>query len=76
MTCLRRVDGPRRHRCSWQHQDLVESYRAARRAQEARAEAWSHGYGTELAEFYREVEPPVTFRQWLEHREDQADQAA
>lgn len=58
--------GPRRHRCSWWHSELVTSYRCARQAQDERAEAWSIGYATELAAFYRDVEPPVTFRQWLQ----------
>jgi len=55
----------RRHPCSWWHAELVSSYRAARAAQDARAEAWSAGYATELAAFYREVEAPLTFRDWL-----------
>lgn len=64
-TCLDRATGPRRHHCSWWHQDIVEGYRTARAAQEARAEAWAVGYATELADFYRDVEPPLTFREWL-----------
>jgi hypothetical protein len=76
VTCQRRVIGPRRHRCSWQHRELVESYRTARRAQEARAEEWSAGYATELAAFYRDQERPLTFREWLQHRERQPDQEA
>lgn len=64
------------HHCSWAHASLVESYRAARHAQELRAEAWSAGHATELAEFYRTQEPPVTFRRWLEHQERHEDQAA
>jgi hypothetical protein len=67
-TCRRRATGPRRHHCSEAHADLVESYRLARLAQEARAEAWSAGYATELAAFYRDVERPVTFRDWLTAR--------
>lgn len=59
----------RRHACSWAHATLVESYRAARAAQDARAEAWSSGYATELAAFYRDVEAPVTFRTWLLHQD-------
>lgn len=57
--------GPRRHHCSWWHASVVESYRLARAAQEARMEAWAKGYATERADFYRDVEPPVTFRGWL-----------
>lgn len=47
----------------------MESYRAARHAQELRAEEWSAGHATELAEFYRTQERAVTFREWLEHQE-------
>lgn len=58
--------GGRRHHCSWWHAALVESYRLARVAQDQRAEAYSSGYATELAAFYRDLEPPVTFRAWLQ----------
>jgi hypothetical protein len=44
---------------------LVDGYRLAREAQDLRAEAYSNGHATELAEFYRSVEPPLTFRVWL-----------
>lgn len=64
------------HHCSWQHASLVESYRAARHAQDLRAEAWSAGYATELAEFYRTQERPVTFREWLQHQEKPSQAAA
>lgn len=66
MTC--RVDpakGNRRHRCSAWHRDLVEGYRLARYAQDQRAEEYSIGYRTELAEFYRDVETSLAFRDWL-----------
>jgi hypothetical protein len=66
VTCRRKATGPRRHHCSEHHADLVESYRLARAAQEARAEAWAIGYATELAAFYAEVEPPVLFKTWLQ----------
>lgn len=66
VTCRRRSTGPRRHHCSEWHADLVESYRLARAAQDERAEAWAIGYATELAAFYAEVEPPVTFKAWLQ----------
>lgn len=72
----RRGVGPRRHHCSWAHANLVESYRTARHAQELRAEAWSAGYATELAEFYRTVEPPLTFKAWLQHQGREAREAA
>lgn len=68
--------GPRRHRCSWWHAELVTGYRLARAAQDARAEAYSHGHATELAAFYRDVETPVTFRAWLEASAGEAQQAA
>jgi hypothetical protein len=45
----------------------VEGYRAAVAAQEARAEAATLGYPTELAAYWREVEPRLTFRRWLQH---------
>lgn len=57
--------GPRRHHCSHTHAELVEGYRLAVEDQERRAEAYSHGYPTELGEFYRDVEPRLTFRDWL-----------
>lgn len=57
--------GPRAHRCSWWHAQVVEGYRLARAAQDARAEDWSRGWATDLAAFYRDVERPVTFRAWL-----------
>jgi len=66
VTC--RIDmtkAPRQHRCSRQHAELVDGYQSARTAQEARAEAYSAGYATELAEFYRDVEPRVLFKDWL-----------
>lgn len=68
----RRGPAARPHHCSWAHANLVESYRAARAAQDQRAEEWSAGYATELAAFYRDQEPPVTFRAWLEHQEQSA----
>lgn len=68
--CRSRASGGRRHHCSWHHAGLVESYRAAAEAQRLRAEAVTHGYATELAEFYGR-EPRLTFRHWLEnYRED------
>jgi hypothetical protein len=49
----------------------VEGYRLARHAQERRAEEWSGGYATELRDFYRTQEPPLTFRDWLlGHRQE------
>jgi hypothetical protein len=45
-------------------------------AQRLRAEAWSHGYATELAEFYRDVEPRLTFRAWLEGNRRRDDSGA
>lgn len=59
------------HHCSWAHASLVDSYRTAREAQQARAEQWSNGHPADLAEFYRTQEDRVTFRQWLEHQERQ-----
>ena len=56
---------PHHHRCSRQHAELVDGYITARTAQETRAEHWSIGYATELAEFYRDVERRVVFKDWL-----------
>lgn len=60
--------GNRRHRCSWQHADLVEGFRLAQEAQDRRAEAASIGYATELAEYFDPhdgVERRLTFKDWL-----------
>lgn len=65
MSCRLRELGPRRHRCSTWHHDLVEGYRLAREVQLQRAEAATHGYATELVEYWRDVEAPLTFRDWL-----------
>lgn len=68
MTCRRRVAGPRRHRCSRWHRDVVEGYRLAVAAQDARAEAATLGYATELAAYFHPhdgVERRLTFREWL-----------
>ncbi len=65
MTCRRRATGPRRHHCSEFHRDLVEGYRLARDAQLERAQAETLGYGRELAEYFRDTERPLTFRDWL-----------
>lgn len=69
--CRRRVDGPRRHHCSAAHRELVEGYTLAVEDQLARAEAYSLGYATEVEEFYRVVEPRLTFRTWLEQARDE-----
>lgn len=68
--CHAKAEGPRRHHCSPSHADLVEGYTLAVEAQRARAEAYSHGYRTELEEFYRDVEARLTFRAWLEGARD------
>lgn len=46
------------------HRQLVENYRDARQAWEDQAEAETHGYATELAE-YAEANPGPTFKAWL-----------
>lgn len=43
----------------------MECYYAARQAQELRAEAYSAGHATELADFYETVEPKLTFHRFL-----------
>lgn len=55
----------RRHPCSWWHANLVDSYRAAVADQQARAEAATHGYATELDHYWTHTEQRLTFRQWL-----------
>lgn len=50
-----RVDrgkGLAQHRCSHAHATLVDGYRAWVRNEEAAAEAATHGYETELAEYW------------------------
>lgn len=49
------------------HRRWVEDYLAAREAQMDRAEAWSNGYPTELAEFYRTQEKRITLKDWMIH---------
>jgi hypothetical protein len=60
--------GARRHRCSAHHADLVEGYRLAVEAQNARAEAATAGYETELAQYFHPhdgTERRLTLRDWL-----------
>lgn len=45
------------------HRQLVEDYRAARHADELRAEAEHKGYPTERAELAASL---ITFRKWIE----------
>jgi len=68
MSTCRRGPDHHPHHCSYEHADLVESYRTARAAQEERAEEWSKGYAAELEAFYRDVERPLVFKDWLQHR--------
>lgn len=63
-----KAKGNHRHRCSWQHADLVEGYRLAAEAQNLRAEAATHGYATELAAYFDPhdgTERRLTFRDYL-----------
>lgn len=68
--------GVRRHRCSVSHAELVEGYRLALADQDARAEAATNGYETELARYFGTdgagdgVEVRLTFRAWLEGHRD------
>lgn len=58
----------RRHFCSVHHADLVESYRLAVEAQQARAEQATNGYETELRDYFdplNGVERRHTFREWM-----------
>jgi hypothetical protein len=64
-----RDKGVRRHRCSPHHADLVEGFRLAVEAQNARAEAATSGYDTELAQYFDPhdgTERRLTLRDWLE----------
>lgn len=58
---------PRMRGCaaSCLHRQLVESYRDARDAWEARREAETHAYATEMAEWAQD-HPGPTFKAWLE----------
>jgi hypothetical protein len=56
--------GIHQHRCSAHHASIVEGYRAVREAQESAAETATHGYATELAEYWRD-HPRMTFRDYL-----------
>jgi hypothetical protein len=73
--------GPRRHHCSTAHADLVRSFRLEQHAQQLRAEAATHGYGTELAAYFGDdgngspVERRLTFREWLVGHADPARRA-
>jgi hypothetical protein len=44
--------GLRQHRCSVAHRAVVDGYRAWRETEELMAEAATHGYATELAEYW------------------------
>lgn len=59
----RREDGPGCHRAC-RHRAFVTEYRAAREADEQRAEAESYGYVTEYQEYVRD-HPLITFHAWL-----------
>lgn len=62
--------GTRRHHCSAEHADLVESFRLAQEAQNLRAEAMTLGYATELRAYFDRddgTERRVTFKHWLLH---------
>ncbi len=50
---------------SCRHCGLMAEYYAAREAQELRAEEYSSGYATELADFYENVETKLTFKAYL-----------
>ncbi len=55
----------RKHRCSAWHRALMEAYYSARNAQEQRAEMYGYGYESETADYYRDVEPKITFKMFL-----------
>jgi hypothetical protein len=63
--CRRREDAkPHPHACSPAHADLVAGYQGARAAQVQAAQAATHGYATELAEWFAE-HGRITFKAWL-----------
>ena len=70
--------GDHRHRCSWQHAELVEGFRLEQESQRQRAETATHGHETELAAYFGDdgagdaVERRLTFRDWLIGHRDQA----
>ena len=43
----------------------TEMYRERLAIQDAAVEAYANGYATETADYYREIEPRVTFRDTL-----------
>ncbi len=60
--------GNRRHPCSAEHASLVEGYRLAVEAQNARAESATLGYETELRTYFDRddgTERRLNFRDWL-----------
>lgn len=62
-----RVDaskGLRQHRCSTAHRALVDGYRSWAESARLAAEAVTHGYEAELAEYWQAHERP-TFRAYL-----------
>lgn len=68
--------GARRHHCSAEHADLVESFRLAQYAQDARCEQAAIGYATEEAAYYARdggTERRVTFKDWLIHTRRRRD---
>lgn len=68
--------GLAQHRCSRAHRDAVQGYHAWRDSEYAAAEAATHGYETELAEYWS-AHPRPTFKAYLQGmRDETAEHAA
>ena len=59
-----RGKGRQQHRCSSAHADVVEGYRLWREVEERAAEEATHGYATELDDYWRDRQRP-TFSAYL-----------
>lgn len=57
--------GLAQHRCSRHHAELVEGFRSWAEAELSAAEAASHGYGTELDEWWQARGGRPRFRDYL-----------
>lgn len=56
--------GPLQHRCSAEHREIVQSYRAWREVEEQKAEVETIGYAVEEAAYWTTHKRP-TFRTYL-----------
>lgn len=60
-----RSKGVHQHRCSRAHAETVDGYRSWVAHEEATAEAATHGYPTELADYWRDRGGRPNFRTYL-----------